>query len=252
MIKTQFQRNLGILSEREMEKLQNTTIAIAGCGCIGGFAAELLTRMGIGRLLLADPDTFDETNINRQSAANHRTVGQLKVKALSEHLLEIHPELQVTLYDEGITRDNVAEFVAEADYVIDAIDYFELPSAVTLHRASRAKGLYVTTAVALGFGTAVLTFDPNGIRLEQYIGLPEDISDSELENIMFPPASYSSSLPGYATAENIEQWLNLRTIPTISVGQALGPGALVSQMVLHLLGRKQPRMVPDSFQLQFE
>jgi hypothetical protein len=54
------------------------------------------------------------------------------------------------------------------------------------------------------------------------------------------------------TEQDIIGWLTNRTIPAISVGQALGPGVLVSHLVLHLLGRKEPVVVPDSFQLQFE
>jgi len=252
MIKEQFIRNLGIMSEEDVAKLQRTKIAIAGCGCIGGFAAELLARMGIGRIALADPDTFDLSNINRQCAATHHTVGISKVTALKNHLLAINPELEIAEYAEGVNERNVDDFVQGADYVIDGIDYFSFPDAVTLHRAARKHGLYTITAAALGFGATVLTFAPDGMTIEQMAGLPEEISIEELRGAAFPPSGYASQLPSYVTMENVQQWLANRTIPTISVGQALGPGVLVSQLVLHLLGRKQPLLVPDSYQLQFE
>jgi tRNA threonylcarbamoyladenosine dehydratase len=252
MIKEQFTRNLGIMSEDEVRSLHGTTIAIAGCGCIGGFAAELLARMGVGKLTLADPDTFDESNINRQCAATHRTIGMKKVEALQDHLLAINPELEITLFKEGVNEENVEEFLKDADYVIDAIDYFCLPEAVVLHRHARQKGLFITTAVALGFGTSVLTFSPNGMNLEEYIGIPEDCPIDVLRGMTFPASSYASYLPSYATEEKITEWIANQTIPTISVGQALGPGALVSQMVLHLLDRKEPVVVPEKWQVQFE
>ena len=252
MIKEQFTRNLGIMSEEEVRKLNNTTVAIAGCGCIGGFAAELLVRMGVGKLALADPDTFDESNINRQCAATHRTIGMLKVEALKEHLLAINPDLEITNYSEGVNEGNVEVFLEGVEYVIDAIDYFCLPEAVVLHRAARQKGLFTITAVALGFGASVLTFSPTGMKLEEYIGIPEHFTINDLRGITFPASSYASYLPDYATEEKISEWIANKTIPTISVGQALGPGALVSQMVLHLLGRKQPIVVPEKWQVQFE
>lgn len=252
MIKEQFSRNLGIMSEEEVLKLHGTTIAIAGCGCIGGFSAELLARMGVGKLILADPDTFDVSNINRQCAATHLTVGQPKAEALKNHLLTINPELEVVCYLDGVTEDNVDSFLDGADYVIDAIDYFAFHDAVALHRAARKKGLFIATAVALGFGTGVLTFDPNGMTIEAYTGISEEATIEELQGATFPPTSYSSNLPGYATPENLNKWLGEKSIPTISVGQALGPGILVSQMVLHLLDRKAPKVVPDSIQMQFE
>jgi molybdopterin/thiamine biosynthesis adenylyltransferase len=252
MMKEQFVRNLGVMSESDVELLQRSTVAIAGCGCIGGFSAELLARMGIGRLLLADPDTFDVTNINRQCAANHHTVGMPKTAALQNHLLAINPELDVVVYPEGVDQRNADEFVREADYVIDAIDYFAFPESVALHRAARRRGLHVITAVALGFGASVLTFAPDGMTLEQYVGIPEDMPVEQLRGATFPPSGYASQLPSYVTMDNIRQWLENKTIPTISVGQALGPGVLVSRLVLHLLGRQQPLLMPDKFQLQFE
>jgi molybdopterin/thiamine biosynthesis adenylyltransferase len=252
MIKEQFIRNLGIMSEQEVDQLHRTTVAIAGCGCIGGFSAELLARMGVGRLILADPDTFDMSNINRQCAASHETVGQPKVEALQAHLKAIHPELEMVLYRDGVNEHNADAFVAGADYVIDAIDYFAFAESVALHRSARRRKLHVITAVALGFGTSVLTFSPDGMSLEQYVGLPEEASIEQLRGQMFPPSGYSGQLPAYATPEKVGQWISSRAIPTISVGQALGPGILVSQLVLHVLGRKQPALVPDSFQLQLE
>ncbi|MDQ0201453.1 ThiF family adenylyltransferase [Neobacillus ginsengisoli] len=252
IIKEQFSRNIGIMSEEEVYTLHSTTIAIAGCGCIGGFSAELLARMGVGKLILADPDIFDESNINRQCAATHHTVGQKKADALKNHLLSINPELEVVCFPEGVDEGNLDLFLEGADYVIDAIDYFAFPDAVTLHRAARKRDLYITTAVALGFGTSVLTFDPCGMTIEAYTGITEDTTIEELKGFMFPPSSYSANLPSYATPENLKRWIETKSIPTISVGQALGPGILVSQMVLHILGRKSPKIVPESIQFQFE
>ncbi|WP_409290231.1 ThiF family adenylyltransferase [Peribacillus sp. SCS-37] len=252
MIKEQFIRNHGILSQEEMDKLAGTAIAIAGCGCIGGFSAELLARLGAGKIILSDPTQFDVSNINRQCAATHATVGQNKTLALKEHLLAINPGLEVSCYTEGVQMDNCEMFLEGAHYVIDAIDYFHFGDSVVLHRAARKKELFVTTAAALGFGASVLTFAPDGMTLEAYTGLPEGCTREELEGAVFPPSGYSRMLPAYATEEKVSSWLSEKSIPAISVGQALGPGMLVSQMILHILGRKQPRLVPESLQIQFE
>lgn len=171
---------------------------------------------------------------------------------MKEHLLAINPELIIETYADGVQETNMDGFLDGADYVIDAIDYFEFPKSVQLHRAARAAGLHVTTAVALGFGASVLTFAPDGVNLETYLGIPEDVPVSRLQDLVFPAGNYASSLPAYATAERIHGWLSSKTIPTISVGQALGPGILVSQLVLHLLQRKKPTVVPDKYEIQFE
>jgi molybdopterin/thiamine biosynthesis adenylyltransferase len=252
MTKEQFTRNLGIMTEEDIAKLQASKIAIAGCGCIGGFSAELLVRMGIGRLVIADPDTFDVSNINRQCAATHLTVGMPKVEALGNHLLTINPELDLVMLPAAVNASNADAFLDDADFVIDGIDYFAFPDAIALHRAARSRGLYVYTAAALGFGTTVLTFAPEGMTIEELAGLPDGVPIAQLQGISMPASGYAKQLPSYVKMEDVERWLANRSIPTISVGQALGPGVLVSQLILHLLGRKQPILVPDSFQLQFE
>ncbi|GIQ67745.1 ThiF family adenylyltransferase [Xylanibacillus composti] len=248
----QFERNLGVLSPEDMNKLKESRIAIAGCGCIGGFSAELLTRLGIGALRIADPDIFDVTNINRQCAATHETVGMPKVDAMRKHLQAIQPEINLDMWNESVMESNADAFVADADYVVDAIDYFAFPHAVALHRAARRHGKPVITAAALGFGTSVLAFHPQGMTLEAYVGIDESTPLHELEGAVIPASRYATHLPSYVTAEQIKAWLQSRHIPTISVGQALGPGVLVSKLVLHLLGRQEPQYVPDSFQLQLE
>lgn len=103
-----------------------------------------------------------------------------------------------------------------------------------------------------GISSPLETFAPDGMKLEEYIGVPANMGIDDLKGLTFPASSYTSYLPSYATEEKIEEWVSKRTIPTISVGQALGPGALVSQMVLHLLGRKKPLIVPEKWQVQFE
>lgn len=254
MIPEQFARNMGVLTECDHQLLKQSTITIAGCGCIGGFTAELLTRLGVGTLKLADPDVFDVTNINRQCAANHETVGQSKVSALSEHLLKINPALKIESYAEGVHATNVDAFVAEADYIVDAIDYFAFHDAVRLHRAARRQVKPIITAAALGFGATVLAFAADGMTLEEYVGIPQDCSIDDIQSgaVQFPADKYSSQLPSYATPERVSGWLKAKAIPTISVGQALGPGMLVSVMLLHILGRQEPSYVPKKMEIQFE
>ncbi|WP_245308146.1 ThiF family adenylyltransferase [Halalkalibacter urbisdiaboli] len=252
IVQERLTRNLGIMSEEDMHKLRNAKIAIAGCGCIGGFSAELLTRIGVGELRIADPDSFDESNINRQCAATFKTIGRNKSEALKEHLLAINPELKITTYSEGVHEENVSDFLHQVDYVIDAIDYFAFPYAVLLHREARQRGIHIITAAAIGFGTTVLAFDPKGMALEEYVGMPMGLTIEQMKGIRFPVSGYAEKLPSYISMEQVTRWIQEKTIPTISVGQALGPGVLVSKMILHILDRKVPSFVPESFQLQFE
>jgi tRNA threonylcarbamoyladenosine dehydratase len=110
--------------EEPIIKLMNSHVLIAGLGGVGGIAAEMLVRAGIGKITIVDSDTVDETNRNRQIPALKSTEGLLKTKVMAERLLDINPELNLvikTLYlRDKITHEILEE--AKPDYAIDCID----------------------------------------------------------------------------------------------------------------------------------
>ncbi len=119
ILPARYQRNG--LSCSEQLKLLQARVAIIGCGGLGGRTAELLTRVGIGTLLLTDPDTFSESNLNRQLFCTSETIGFNKVEILSRELQKINPALQ--------TEEHVSFFneqsIANTDVVIDGLDSTE-------------------------------------------------------------------------------------------------------------------------------
>ena len=85
-----YNRNFHSLSQQDQEKLAKSTVAVVGCGGLGGYMAEELSRLGIGRLILIDGDQHDETNINRQLTATELTLGCWKVQAARERLQQVN------------------------------------------------------------------------------------------------------------------------------------------------------------------
>lgn len=104
-------------------KLNQSHVLIAGLGGVGGFAAEMLCRAGIGKMTIIDGDQIQDSNRNRQLLALTSTVGERKAKIMSDRLLDINPELDLVVIDEFI-RDERTNQILEMpyDYVIDAID----------------------------------------------------------------------------------------------------------------------------------
>ena len=80
-----------LLNERQMKQLNNAHVLIVGLGGIGSYAAEFVTRSGVGQMTLIDGDKFDETNKNRQLTALDSTINQLKTEVLAKRLLDIIP-----------------------------------------------------------------------------------------------------------------------------------------------------------------
>jgi len=103
------------------EKLAKTTVGIAGCGGLGSNAAVALVRAGVGRLIIADHDTVEASNLNRQHYFQ-QDIGKKKVEALASHLMSINPDVELILHDLELTPENVPEIYAEAGLLIEAFD----------------------------------------------------------------------------------------------------------------------------------
>lgn len=106
------------------EILQKSSIGIAGCGGLGSNAAVSLVRAGAGNLILADYDTVEKSNLNRQFFFQS-DIGKKKVEALSFHLKAINPDVKLITHTYEITPRNVAELFGSSDLLIEAFDRAE-------------------------------------------------------------------------------------------------------------------------------
>lgn len=98
---TAFSRNIGWLTEKEQEQLRGSRIAIAGMGGVGGIHLLTLVRLGVGKFHIADFDTFDQVNFNRQAGATMSTLGRSKVDVMAERALDINPDLDIQTFPQG-------------------------------------------------------------------------------------------------------------------------------------------------------
>ncbi len=111
-----FKRN-----HQKLADLADKTVGVAGCGGLGSNAAIALARAGIGTLILADFDTVEWSNLNRQHyTAND--VGTLKTEALKQHIKTITAYTEVHLFSEKVTPHNVKQLFSTCDIVIEAFD----------------------------------------------------------------------------------------------------------------------------------
>jgi molybdopterin/thiamine biosynthesis adenylyltransferase len=174
-----FSRNLGLISQREQEKLRNSRVAIAGMGGVGGVHLVTLARLGIGKFTIADPDTFELANTNRQHGCRTDTLGRNKAEVMAEEALRINPELDLRVFQEPIGADNVDEFLADADLFVDGLEFFEIGARRLIFARAAEMGQYAVTAGPMGFGTAWLVFDPEGMRFDDYFDFHDQHSPLE-------------------------------------------------------------------------
>ncbi|HHF7038180.1 TPA: ThiF family adenylyltransferase [Streptococcus mutans] len=136
-------RSLGWLGNTEaeqrerQEKLKNAVIGIAGTGGIGGQLAQRLVRLGVRNLKLADPDTFDISNMNRQMGADLEHIGKNKAEVVAEMTYALNHDVNIAVYPEGITPETAQDFVEDCDYVLDQMDFYEVANRYALHQAFR-------------------------------------------------------------------------------------------------------------------
>ena len=123
-----------LLGEAALAALGEKCVAVIGLGGVGAFAAEMVVRAGVGRMVILDSDRVSLSNKNRQLLALDSTLGRPKTEVLRERLLDINPELRLTVIDHYLDENNVAELLPQGiDFLIDAIDTLAPKLALIRH-----------------------------------------------------------------------------------------------------------------------
>ncbi|WMC10804.1 tRNA cyclic N6-threonylcarbamoyladenosine(37) synthase TcdA [Oceanimonas pelagia] len=145
---------------RALARFAGAHVCVIGIGGVGSWAAEALARSGIGAITLIDMDDICITNTNRQIHALSNQIGAEKTQAMAERIALINPECRVTVVDDFIGADNLAEhLLAGFDYVIDAIDSVRAKAALIAF-CKRNKIPVITAGGAGG------QIDPSQIQLK--------------------------------------------------------------------------------------
>jgi hypothetical protein len=161
-------RNIGWVTAAEQQLLRRKRIAIAGLGGVGGAHLLTLARLGVGGFHIADLDRFDLPNVNRQSGAFMSTLGKRKTDVLAGMARDINADIELQVFDEGVTSSNVNAFLDGVDLYVDGLDFFAFSARHDVFAACEHKGVPAITAAPLGMGAALLTFMPGEMTFEDY------------------------------------------------------------------------------------
>jgi len=166
-----FSRNIGWLTASEQALLRSKRVAIAGMGGVGGFHLLTLARLGIGKFNIADLDTFELANFNRQAGAGMSSLGQPKVEVLAKMARDINPECELAIYPTGVSQDNLQTFFQDVDVYVDGLDFFAFDARERVFAYCAQHGIPAVTVAPLGMSGALLNFLPGGMSFEQYFQL---------------------------------------------------------------------------------
>jgi tRNA A37 threonylcarbamoyladenosine dehydratase len=153
------QRSALLLKPENLERLKQTHVLVVGVGGVGAYAAELICRAGVGKLTIADGDSVDPTNRNRQLLALASTERKPKVEIMAARLKDINPEVEIHPLHRFLRDEVTDEVLAPGfDYVVDAIDTLS-PKVALISKTLKLNYPLVSSMGAGG------KFDPTRVKV---------------------------------------------------------------------------------------
>ena len=121
-MKGRYSRNIGMFTQSEMERLLTKEVAIIGCGGLGGFAIEMVARLGVKKMIVVDGDVFEETNLNRQLLSKETNLGCRKAEAAKERIAKINSDIEVEAFSRRMDLEEGRTLLKGCHLILDAVD----------------------------------------------------------------------------------------------------------------------------------
>ena len=241
-----FSRNIGWITEQEQSILRNKRIAIAGMGGVGGFHLLTLARLGVGKFYIADLDTFEVANFNRQAGASMSTLGQPKVEVLARMARDINPDMEIGIFPKGVHAENLDDFFRGVDLYVDGLDFFAFKAREDVFAYCAKHGIPAVTVAPLGISAALLNFLPGNMTFEEYFQVA---GHPELEKaVRFLVGLAPALLHRHYLADKTRVNLKERRGPSTIMACQLCAGVAASEVFKILLKRGKVWSAPHGIQ----
>jgi len=243
-------RNYGFWSRDEQEALADSTVALAGAGGDGFQLGFKLAMMGVGTIRVADPESFEPENSNRVFAATESNCGKNKAEVFRDIVSDLPRNVAVEVYEEGVTPDNVDEFVQGADLVIDESELRYLGVGTALARRAIAHHVPNLVVMNIGFAGVATSYHPdNKHGFQQMMGIPESAPLDEVAEMELPYSRAIPYIPLYGDHRVFEAVISGAPLPSIAPGVDAASALGTTEAFLHLTAhvgnnRPQPTWAP--------
>lgn len=144
--------------EEGQEKLKKASVLIAGAGGLGSPAAIYLAAAGIGKIIIADHDSVEASNLNRQVLHWDENIGDRKIDSAAAKLRKLNPDIDIETSSETISETNIARLISGCDAIVDAMD--NLPTRYLLNKAAVEYGVPFFHGAVYGFEGRAMTVMP--------------------------------------------------------------------------------------------
>ncbi|MBF7096963.1 HesA/MoeB/ThiF family protein [Alkalibacter mobilis] len=188
-----YARNIGTFTEAEMEALLSKKIGIVGCGGLGGYLIEIMARLGVSEMIVADKDVFDESNLNRQLLSDEKSLGLPKAEKAKNRVAEINSNIKVNHYVGEVNLKNGLEIFKGVDLILDGVD--SIKARFVLQELAEKLDVPMIHGAIAGWYGQVTTVFPGDRTLD--LIYPSDVPDVKgietgLGNPSFTPALVAS------------------------------------------------------------
>lgn len=211
-----------------VEKLNGSKVGIIGCGALGSLCAMYLAAGGVGHIVIADFDTIDISNLQRQLFFTENDLGKSKAGVLAGRIHDINSDTQVTVMEMLVREESAIQVYKDCDVIIDGSDN---PSTKLMtDRISKKLSIPAVIAGVRGFECQIMTCLPESIRYSDVFGAVESCSS-------FIPCSEGGVLgPAAGVAASIQ------AAEAIKLVSGAGKPLVNSVLCLNLLDMSVTRM----------
>ncbi len=187
-----YKRNIPSITQEDQKRLKKKTVAVAGCGGLGGYVIEALARLGVGNLRLIDADSFSESNLNRQLYATEKNLGKGKANAAKKRIKKINSGVKAEAVKELITKENANELLSGCDLCIDALDNIE--GRLVLEEACSKLGIYLIHGAIEGWNAQISCVAPGAGTIHKLYGQLDLKDEKPAPSVLSFTAGFAASL----------------------------------------------------------
>ncbi len=217
-------RNVPWITSEEQNFLHQCTVSVAGCGGMGGLIAATLLRLGVGEIRIADTDTFDVSNLNRQFAASQSTIGKSKAFETARMLRNIASDTKIVVYPQGVITETVQHFSSGCNIVVDLIEFWAIGSRLLLHKECRDTSTVIINCNTVGFASFLWKFTKEGMPLEEMLGVSyeqaqelQDLISSGVANLQQKEVVMEAILKVFVPEKSMRDLVRKRLVETGNV-----------------------------------
>ncbi len=251
-------RNYGFWNEDEQRALLAARVAIAGVGGDGYQLGLKLAQQGVQNFSIADPEVFEPENTNRVPGAKQSTYGMNKAEGFRQELFDINPEAKVRIFTEGVTQDNVADFMSGATLLLDESELTKPAIGTMLARQARRQNIPNLLVMNIGFAAQATSFGPQArATFERFMGVPDGMPIDEINEAVsvdlsrciayIPPYLDLRTFRSVVESAGVDSDVHV-PLPSIAQGVDVAAGLGGAQAFLHIVrGIKNHRPEPVWF-----